>query len=493
MKVLLVNCPISERFPPFTLPLGMAYLIAVLRKANHKVEVLDINGFRYDRSEVENKIRELNYDMVCTGGVITLYKYLKFLTPVLKKYHPDKPIVIGGNISNEIPHLLFKYTSSDILMIGEAEVTVCELADALEKSIALKKVDGLAYKENGNIIYTSPRKIIENIDNIPFPEWDLFPFETYIKNTQEVEQNRRMMPMIITRGCPFLCKFCYHSFMGEKARFRSADNIVAEMKHLKEKYNINGIMFFDDLFLLNRKIVGEMCDKMIEQKLNLKWHCLTRLEYLYEDLILKMKKAGCFSISYGLESGSQTLLDNMKKGIDLQKAKEIYKKIKGLGLKSGGTFMLGYPGENMKTIRETVDFCKEIGLPANFFFATAFPGTPLWEEWKNKIDDEDKYVENLGDASDLKINMTDFTDEELIQIRNDIEKELRAYCYARPWILARLIVDYYRLWGFKKTVKSCLRRIGGYLRFKDAEEHYYMKIRASTSENDEGKASLAQS
>ena len=134
MKVLLVNCPISERFPPFTLPLGMAYLIAVLRKANHKVEVLDINGFRYDRSEVENKIRELNYDMVCTGGVITLYKYLKFLTPVLKKYHPDKPIVIGGNISNEIPHLLFKYTSSDILMIGEAEVTVCELADALEKT-----------------------------------------------------------------------------------------------------------------------------------------------------------------------------------------------------------------------------------------------------------------------------------------------------------------------------------------------------------------------
>lgn len=493
MKVILVNCPISERLPPFTLPLGMAYLIAVLRKANHDVEVLDINGFRYDRMNVEEKIKELNYDMVCTGGVITLYKYLKFLTPLFKKYHPDKPIVVGGNIANEIPHLLFKYTSSDILMLGEAEVTVCELADALEKGTEIKKVDGLAYKENGSITYTSPRKIIEDIDTIPFPEWDLFPVDTYIKNIQAVEQNIRMMPMIITRGCPFVCKFCYHSFMSEKARFRSADNIVAEMTHLKEKYNINGIMFFDDLFLLNRKIVEEMCDKMIEQKLNLKWHCLTRLEYLNKDLILKMKKAGCFSISYGLESGSQAILDNMKKGINLQKAKELYKSIKGLGLRSGGTFMLGYPGENMKTIRETVNFCKELGLPANFFFATAFPGTPLWEEWKHKIDDEDEYVENLGDACDLKINMTDFTDEELIRIRDEIEKELRAYCYARPWILVRLVRDYYLTFGFKKTVQSCLRRIGGYLRLKSAEEHYYMKMRTSPLKKDGSKASLTQS
>jgi radical SAM superfamily enzyme YgiQ (UPF0313 family) len=477
MKVLLVNCPVRERAPPYTLPLGMAYLIAVLRKAGHKVEVLDINGYRYDRNDVEDKIKGLNYDMVCTGGVITIYKYLKFLTAALKKYHPGKPVVVGGNIANEIPELLFSHTSADILMIGEAETTICELADALGKNTPLKNVDGLAYRENGGIVYTSPRKIIENIDSIPFPEWDLFPVETYIENLREYEKNYRVMPMLLTRGCPFVCRFCYHSFMNEKARFRSADNIVAEMRQMKEKYGINGIAFYDDLLLLNRKVVEEMCDKMIEQKLNLKWHCLTRLEYLYEDLILKMKKAGCFSISYGLESGSQTILNNMKKGIKLDEAKATFKRIKRLGLKSAGTFMIGYPGENMKTIRETVDFCKELGLPANFFFATPFPGTPLWEEWKHKIRNEDEYVEKLGDVQNLVVNMTDFSDEELIKLRDEIEKELRMYCYARPWILARLVKDYFMQWGFKKTVKSCLRRVKGFVTFTDAEDPNIVKTR----------------
>lgn len=485
MKVLLVNCPVRERAPPYTLPLGMAYLIAVLRKAGHKVEVLDINGYRYDRNEVEDKIKGLTYDMVCTGGVVTLYKYLKFLTAALKKYHPDKPVVVGGNIANEIPHLLFKHTSTDILMLGEAEITICELADALEKGTALKKVDGIACMEKGNTIYTSPRKIIEDIDTIPFPEWDMFPVETYIANLREFQKNYRVMPTILTRGCPFVCKFCYHSFMGDKARFRSADNVIAEIKQLKEKYNINGISFYDDLLLLNRKVVEEMCDKMIEQKLNLKWHCLTRLEYLYDDLLRKMKKAGCYSISYGMESGSQTILDNMKKGINLEKAKEIFKRVKGLGLKTAGTFMIGYPGENMKTIRETVDFCKELGLPANFFFATPFPGTPLYEEWKHKIKNEDEYVEKLGDVDNLVINMTDFTDEELIRIRDSIERELRIYCHIRPWILARHIKDYYMQWGIKKTVKACLRRIRGFVTFTNAEDPNILKMRTSSVKKSE--------
>ena len=143
MKVLLVNCPVRERAPPYTLPLGMAYLISVLRKANHKVDVLDINGYRYGKEEVEQEIKKRSYDMVCTGGVVTIYKYIKFLTAALKKYHPDKPVVIGGNVAEAIPHLLFKYTLSDILMVGEAELTICELADALEKGTPLKDVNGL--------------------------------------------------------------------------------------------------------------------------------------------------------------------------------------------------------------------------------------------------------------------------------------------------------------------------------------------------------------
>ena len=487
MKVLLINCPVRERIPPYTLPLGLAYLISCLRKANHKVEVLDINGYQYSRDEVEEQVKKLNYDIICTGGLITQYKYLKFLTALLKKYHPAKSIVIGGNIADEIPHLLFKHTSSDMLMLGEAENTICELADALEKGKSLKDVDGLVYKENGKIIYNKPRKLIQDVDTIPFPEYDLFPVQTYIENYKKVANNYIVMPMIITRGCPFVCKFCYHSFMGEKARFRSADNIIAEMKYLIKNYNINSVQFYDDLFLLNRKIVEELCDKMVKENLNLRWHCITRLEMLDEKLILRMKKAGCYSISYGIESGSQTILDNMRKGINLQKAKETYKRIKKLGLKSFGTLMLGYPGENIKTIRETVQFCKELGLPALFFFATPYPGTSLYEEWKHKIPDEDKYVESLGDVYDLKINMTDFTDEELLKIRDDIEHELRSYCYSRPWIAARLIKDYYLQWGLKTTTMACLKKAYAVLPFAKILHSNYIRRKPDHSKLPEQK------
>ena len=475
MKVLLISCPVRERAPPYALPLGLAYLIAVLRKASHEVEVLDINGYRYGREEVEEKIKNMDYDMACTGGLLQTYKYMKFLTAALKKFHPNKPVVIGGNIANEISHLLFRHTNADIVMLGETEATICELADAVEKGTPLKNVDGLAYKEKGEIIRTNPRKIIQDVDSIPFPEYDLFPVEAYIKNYKKVAKNYRVMPMIITRGCPFVCKFCYHSFMNEKARFRSPDNIIAEMKHLKEKYRINSIQFYDDLFLLNRKIVEELCDKMAEEKLNLRWHCLTRLEFLDEHLIKKMKKAGCFSISYGLESGSQTILDNMRKGIKIKDAKETYKRIKRMGLKSAGTFIIGYPGENMKTIRETVDFCKELGLPALFFFATPYPGTALYEDWKHKIQDEDKYVESLGENYDLKLNMTEFTDEELIKLRESIEIELRKYCYSRPWILARLMKDYYLQWGFKMTAAGCLKKLYSFLPFAKVEDSNFIR------------------
>lgn len=475
MRVLLINCPARERAPPYSVNLGLGYLIAVLRRANHKVEVLDINGYRYGREETEEKIKALDYDMVCTGGMLTQYKYLKYLTAVLEKYHPDKPIVIGGNIANEIPNLLFEHTASDILMLGEAEATICELADALEKETPLKNVNGLVLRENGRIIYTAPRKLIENIDTIPFPEYDLFPVNEYIENYKQVANNLTVMPMIITRGCPFVCKFCYHSFMDERARFRSADNIIAEMKQLKEKYSIDGIQFYDDLFLLNRKIVMELCDKMIEEKLNLKWQCATRIEMLDEKIITKMKKAGCTLISFGLESGSQTILDKMRKGIKVKDTIENYKRLRKLGIKPAGFLMLGYPGENMQTIRETVDFCKKLELPALFFFATPYPGTALWEEWKHKIPDQDKYIESLNDVYDLKLNMTEFTDEEFLKIRDDIEEELRRYCYVRPWIAARLVNDYYEQWGLKATVTAVAKKMYSYLPFTKVESSNYLR------------------
>ena len=448
MKILLINPPIREWSKPNVFPHGLAYIASVLLKDNHSIEILDINGYRWSKEEVEERIKESDFDVVGIGGIVTIYKYVKWLVSIIKKYHPDKKIIIGGSVGSSIPEIMLKKNPVDIICVGEGEITVKELMRALESGDCLSNVKGIWYKDHaGNVQKTEKRPPIMDLDSIPLPAWDLFPMDIYLKNPVGAPNRNKWIDgasdddsvlsitLCGTRGCPYQCIYCYHDFMGQTYRHRSAKSIVDEIRVLYNRYKVLYFHFIDDEFVMNNKFVYDFCSQMkaLRQELNenITWGSTGRVNLMTEDLVIAMSEAGCVLIGYGIESGSQKILDFIKKKVTVEQAKEAVRITrKHLGW-ADTSLMIGYPGETKKTIQETIDFCKELDLnPEIIFFLTPYPGTELYEMAlkAGKIGDEEEYILGLGEQGEkIRVNFTDFTDDELYKIQADMIKELNAW------------------------------------------------------------------
>ncbi len=444
MKLLLINPPIREWSKPNVLPLGLAYIAAVSRDASHQVEVLDINAYRFNHQEVEDKIKQADFDVFGIGAIITVYRYVKWLIELIKQYHPGKKIIVGGSVGTSIPEIILNKTKADIVCVGESEHTIIALLEAIEGNKDLSDINGIAFKNaNKNIVYNQPQTSIKDLDDILLPSWDLFPMDIYLKNPVGAPNRNKWidggdessvlsMNMVATRGCPYKCIYCYHDFMGMGYRHRSARSLVDEIKILHEKYGVEYIQFMDDEFCLKKGFVYDFCKAMkTEFNRRITWGCSGRVNLMTEDLIATMADAGCVLIGYGIESGSQRMLDVMKKRVTVAQAKEAIRLTqKYLGW-ADCSFVIGTPGETKETIKETVDFCKDVDLkPEVVFFMTPYPGTELYEIAlkQGKIPDEEDYLLNLGEQGEkIKVNFTDMSDEELYMTQIELIDQLGAW------------------------------------------------------------------
>lgn len=445
MKILLVNPPIREWSKPNVLPLGLGYIASVLRSAGHEVEVMDINAYRWTQKEVEDKIIRAEFEVVGIGAIVTVYKYVKWLIGVFKKYHPGKKMIIGGSVGTSVPHIILKKTQADIVCIGEGEITILELITALEKRKDLVGVSGVWFKdESGEIVQTKKREPMSDLDSLPYPAWDLFPMDIYLKNPIGAlnrnkwidggadEKTPLSMNLSATRGCPYKCIYCYHDFMGQRYRHRSAGHIVEEMKALRERYGVEYFHFIDDEFSLKKDFIYSFCEAVkLEFKGEITWGCTGRVNLMDEPLVVAMVDAGCELIGYGIESGSQKMLDFIKKGVTVEQAKNAIRLTqKYLGW-ADCSFMIGYPGETRETLGETINFCEELNLtPEVVFFLTPYPGTELYKmaRLQGKIKDEEEYAIGLGEQGErLQINFTNFSDEELVHVKEEIINRLNAW------------------------------------------------------------------
>lgn len=448
MKILIINPPIREWSKPNVFPLGLGYVAAVLLKDGHKVEVMDINGYRWNPQEVEEKIKKADFDAVGIGGLVTIYKYVKWLVAMLKKYHPDKKIIVGGSVGTSIPRITLEKNPVDVVCMGEGEETIGELIRAMEAKEDLSHVKGIWYKDaSGKLRETGARQPIKNLDDIPFPAWDLFPMDIYLKNPVgapninkwvdgSLQENVVLtMNLSATRGCPYQCIYCYHDFMGHGHRHRSAENIVKEIDSLHARYGIPYFHFVDDELIASKKFVFEFCSRMkdLRKRLNkdLTWGCAGRVNLMTEELIIAMKDAGCVFIGYGIETGSQKMLDLIKKRVTVEQARKSLRWTKKHLGWADFSLMIGYPGETRETIQETVDFCKEMeAVPEVIFFITPYPGTELYRMAleQGKIKDEEEYILGLGEQGEkIRVNFTDFSDDELYKIQTGMIEELKAW------------------------------------------------------------------
>jgi radical SAM superfamily enzyme YgiQ (UPF0313 family) len=297
----------------------------------------------------------------------------------------------------------------------------------------LTGIAGVAYRANGTIVVNQKRKNIMNLDNLPFPAWDLLPMDVYLKNAiwGDVANNssgfkeeiavHRSMNIVSSRGCPYACNYCYHLFGRAQYRFRSARNIVDEIEVLVDRYGVDFIGFVDDNMMASEKRLLEFCELMVQKKIPIHWGCHGRVSNVNPNMLQRMAEAGCVWIGFGIESGSSKILKAMNKRATVQQGRDAILKTRETGIFPNTTFIFGYPGETLETIQETIDFKREMDIECGSFFATPYPGTPLYYEVQDRLPDEESYILSLGDATKFSINLTEFSNEELFRLKDAMD------------------------------------------------------------------------
>lgn len=434
MKILMVNVPTAltnegHKRRADTFPMGLLYVAGALIKDGHKVSLFDILAEDLTQNEVINRLREYKsarFDFVGISAMSTQYIYVKWLSAQIKEILGDIPIVVGGAAGIHSPHVVLKNTKADYCVIGEGEPAMVALVNASNP----RTVGGLAYKDGETVVTTSHLEQLP-VDDIPLPAYQLLNFDLYRPAMQYDhvfkdgrEEKLRWVCVCSARGCPYACKFCSLNFPGYRAR--SMESVEEEIGVLKTLVEFNYVIFTDELPLISKKRTDQIGDSM--KKMGLYWSASARANILTPELVKSIYESGCVSLSIGIESGSQRLLDAMKKKNNVPHVKKILTAMYDTGVLPSSQLLFGYPGEDDESIEETYQLFD--GLPctnAGFYFVTPFPGSPLYDEAiaAGLIENEDEYLSLCESGTqDIRINFTQWSDEELRQKRDLLTKRL---------------------------------------------------------------------
>ena len=432
LKLLFVNPCLRPHGFTKKLPVGLASVMTYFHENGYKFTLLDTDINEYDDQYVENYIKNNHFDIILAGSIVTHYKWMKRFVNMTKKHQPNSKIIIGNSVAGSIPELFLQKTKCDVVVIGEGEISAHEAVEAIRLGKDLKDVEGIAFRDNqDNIIENEPRKA-GNINDFPFINWDFFDVERYmgkpmvnLDRGMKTGDASRSLPVITARGCAFKCTFCHYVFWNDPYRNRSPKSIVAEIKHLIEKYNVDTIEFWDDLSFASAHQVEKLCDLIIESGLKFKWDASIRVDLFsraglsFEDSVRvakKMKQSGCFLCGFGLESGSQEILEMMNKKIDIDAFLMTVYVLQEAGIVAEVSLVFGYPIETKKTIKESFDMCLNAGLYPSIGFLLPLPYTIMYDYAKANgfITDEDRYLESITERQDVSLNMTKMSDEEIM-------------------------------------------------------------------------------
>lgn len=431
MDILIIYPPCRESTTP-ALPLGLLYVAQPLVDDGHKVKFLDIALEKPSREEVMSIIRSEKFDLIIIGGIITTYSYIKWFTTEVKKIYPDTPILGGGFVASPIPHIIFKYTGIDVICNGEGDITVKEYVSALENGGDISKVPGLFVKNGTSFITTPERALIKNLDEIPPPldAYKLLDIERYIIDNGTPMKSLldscglrdsdlkecRYFDVLSGRGCVGNCTFCYRMMKG--MRKHSVPYVIKHIKYLMDTYKINLFQFQDELFVGNKKWTDEFCEAIKESNLEVYFRINSRANMITDELLTKLRSVGCLDVSVGFESGSQRMLDSMRKRVNVEDNYNAYRLLKKYNMISGANTLQGMPGETRESIMASLKFIQDCNIEsAANYYATPYPNSDIYQYAikEGLIQDEDKYLEWISnsDAGEFKINLTKLSDTEL--------------------------------------------------------------------------------
>jgi anaerobic magnesium-protoporphyrin IX monomethyl ester cyclase len=364
-------------------PLGLGYLAGILRAHGHNVSILDCAIMKESYSKILFRVKAMNPDVVGITALSSYYGEMRILAKMLRKL--QIPVILGGIHVSTLPEYSLREIRADFVVIGEGELTTLELIDKWQERKTRNQIKGIAYLEDGQFKLNSPRELIQNLDELPFPAWDLINPSKYPPIPHGYTLKRYpAAPILTTRGCPYSCSYCASTqFWRRTFRRRSAQNIGDEIEYLVNKFKIREIHIWDDNFTLIRKHVVEFCREILKRKLDLTFVCANgvRIDSLNKELLTLMRRTGFYSLVFAIESGSQTILNRANKKIDLKVVPPMVKVAKKLGFHLPAFFMFGFPGETYRTARETIQFAKSLPLDRiAFFLVRPLPGSKLFND-----------------------------------------------------------------------------------------------------------------
>jgi anaerobic magnesium-protoporphyrin IX monomethyl ester cyclase len=467
MKILFVNPSLRLGAPHRYLPVGLGYVVTAAKVAGFKFDLLDVDITAMSDQKVEEYVSRHRYDVVLVGSIVTHYKWIKWFVSTVKQYQPGCKIVVGNSVGASIAEVIMHHAPVDVIVVGEADVTVVEVLKTLNEGRPLGEADlpevpilhrngsmpptvrghgieGVIFRDSkGRIVNNGKRKAVKKIDDLPFPDWDIFDVERYLElcrstahdTTNYPIEEARVMPVNTARGCVFKCTFCHYVFWDDPYRHRSPQSVISEIRRNQQKYGANYINFWDELTFHKIEPAERFIDALIEADLGIHFTAAIRTDLLGQSedplekrlgLAKKMKKAGAIAVGFSLESANKEILIAMNKRVKRDYFGEQVRVLNEAGIISNTSIVLGYPQETPTTIRETLDTCRRAKIYPSPGFLLPMPSTGMWDHAiKNGfITDIDRYLVNITERQDFSVNMTTMDDEELKSAVADGLKDL---------------------------------------------------------------------
>lgn len=487
MKVLIVipKYSLSQKNEyNYFMPIGIGYIISVLKKAGHDVNCLNLNHL--DGTVKELLIETLDkreYDVVGSGHMGLGYMVINKIVNAAKNHKSKPKVIIGGPIITSEPKLITEVLNIDFGIVGEGEITIIELLDCIEDNGSFEEVDGICYRnESGNFVMTKPRDVIKDLDSLPFPDFESMNLNEQLDNLSNGALYNyfdypRLYQIAGGRGCPFQCTFCYHALGSKSYRKRSIDDILKEIKYAIERYRINCFFLSDDMFAAEKgrlKIFSHEVKIIIDElPYEFKWACSAPVTIVDEETFKMLKDAGCYWVNLGFESYSPTVLKSMRKPITPELIDRAIKTERKLKMPVIGNFIFGDIAETRKTAKETLDYWKEnCDGQIALYFIQPYPGSEIFHHCVRNgiIKDKLDFLKNKI-AHNNFYNMTQMNDEDYKEMVKEIFEAKREYGrYETPLKVEKTDKDRYAV---HLKCPFC-NRVIVYKNFLLANHYYYI-------------------
>jgi radical SAM superfamily enzyme YgiQ (UPF0313 family) len=439
-------------------PIWLAYATGVLEKAGFEAKLIDAPARDYDLAGVKEILKEVSPDLVVINtSTPSIYNDINVLEE-LKEVKPEVFYVLVGRHVSALPEETMGFSGKiDGIAIGEYDYIIRDLAFALKNGKELESVRGLMWKKDGKVIRNEVMPIIDNLDDIPFVS-KVYRKHLNIADYFYGHSRYPIVTIVTSRGCPYRCFYCCYpqTMFGHKLRLRSPENVAEEFAYISENLpGVKEIMIEDDTFAVNKEFVNKLADLLIKQKNRIPFSANSRADITDLSLLRKLKEAGCRLFCVGYESGSQEILDSMKKSLKIEKALEFSRLAKKAGIMVHGCFMVGNPGESKETMEQTLVYAKKLNPDtAQFYPIMVYPGTEAYSWVKQndylKVNDYDQWVTKEGLHSTV-VSFPNLGAEELVSFCNRARREF----YLRPrYIVHKIFQSFYSIFELKRNLKG---------------------------------------